>query len=254
MYDFGGNFLTASQVGGQIAAHALVGGVIAELQGGKFGHGFFSAGVTKGFGGAFLPGGEGLSTAQVARGTVVSAIIGGTASKISGGKFANGAQTAVFQYLYNQMNLDVGDPFNNFMRRVGELFGLSDPQTVVSGQLSVQRGNIETNLNGDVALKLKHADLNAGVANVEVGTTIDLTNQQVTHAVKVSRQFGNDQANISAGLELNTQLDASVVGDVNFRDTTYSAQVTFHSQAAFMNIYKAKSAFERAFIELNTNQ
>lgn len=100
--NFGGNMLTGGQVAEQISAHALVGGITAELQGGKFGHGFFSAGVTKGLGGAFLPGGDNLSTGEIVKGTVVSAIIGGTASKISGGKFANGAQTGAFQFLFNQ--------------------------------------------------------------------------------------------------------------------------------------------------------
>ncbi len=59
--------------------------------------------MTKGLGGAFLPGGSDLSTGQVVGGTVVSAIIGGTASVISGGKFANGARTASFQFLFNQL-------------------------------------------------------------------------------------------------------------------------------------------------------
>ncbi|WP_462165002.1 RHS repeat domain-containing protein [Pseudoalteromonas xiamenensis] len=99
---FGGNMLTGTQVAQQIAAHALVGGISAELNGGKFGHGFFSAGVTKGLGGAYLPGGSDLSLSEVAYGTVVSAVIGGTASAITGGKFANGANTAAMQYLFNQ--------------------------------------------------------------------------------------------------------------------------------------------------------
>lgn len=99
---FGGNALTSGQIAGQIASHAAVGGVIAVASGGKFGHGFFSAGVTKGIGAAFLPGGDKLTTGEIAKGTMVSAVIGGTASKISGGKFANGAQTGAFQYLFNQ--------------------------------------------------------------------------------------------------------------------------------------------------------
>jgi RHS repeat-associated protein len=99
---FGGNFLTSGQIAGQIASHAAVGGVASTLNGGKFGHGFFSAGVTKGIGGAFLPSGDQLSSGQIAKGTLVSAVTGGTASKISGGKFANGAQTGAFQYLFNQ--------------------------------------------------------------------------------------------------------------------------------------------------------
>lgn len=40
-----------------IAAHSVAGGVIADLQGDKFGHGFFSAGVTK-FAGGALPSGD----------------------------------------------------------------------------------------------------------------------------------------------------------------------------------------------------
>ena len=101
---FGGNELTAGQVAGQITAHAMVGGVTASLQGGKFGHGFFSAGVTKGFGGALLPGGAEInSTAELAQNTVISAMIGGTASVVAGGKFANGARTAAMQYLMNQV-------------------------------------------------------------------------------------------------------------------------------------------------------
>ncbi|NRB25684.1 RHS repeat-associated core domain-containing protein [Shewanella sp.] len=100
--EFGGNMLTAGQAASQIGAHALVGGLSSTLQGGKFGHGFFSAGVTKGAGGIFLPGGSGLKASEVLKGTVASAIIGGTASAISGGKFANGARMGAMQYLLNQ--------------------------------------------------------------------------------------------------------------------------------------------------------
>ena len=99
---FGGNMMTSGQIAGQITAHAMVGGVAASLQGGKFGHGFFSAGVGKGLGGRFLPGGSELTAGEVVYGTVVSAMIGGTASVVAGGKFANGAQTAAMQYLVNQ--------------------------------------------------------------------------------------------------------------------------------------------------------
>jgi RHS repeat-associated protein len=102
-YNFGGNMLTSGQIAGQIASHALVGGVISVVNGGKFGHGFFSAGGTKGLGGALLPGGENLTNGEIAEGTIISALIGGTASIISGGKFANGARTASFQYLFNQV-------------------------------------------------------------------------------------------------------------------------------------------------------
>ena len=36
-------------------------------------------------------------------GTVANAVVGGTVSELSGGKFGNGAQTGAFQYLFNQV-------------------------------------------------------------------------------------------------------------------------------------------------------
>jgi len=73
------------------------------LQGGKFGHGFLSAGVTEALspaiGAASSVGGAG----GVVAGTVASAVVGGTVSELSGGKFGNGAQTGAFQFLFNQV-------------------------------------------------------------------------------------------------------------------------------------------------------
>jgi hypothetical protein len=41
-------------------------------------------------------------TARV-QGTIISAVVGGTASVLGGGKFANGAQTGAFSYLFNEL-------------------------------------------------------------------------------------------------------------------------------------------------------
>ncbi len=82
-------------------SQALVGGIGSSLSGGKFGHGFFSAGFTK-----FAMGNAGFdysnqSTDAVAGRVAIAAMVGGTASVISGGKFANGAQTAAMAQLFN---------------------------------------------------------------------------------------------------------------------------------------------------------
>lgn len=103
LYNFGGNALTAGQIAAQVTMHATVGGVMSVLQGGKFGHGFVSAGVTKGFTNVQLAAddiGEGF-------GAVVAGLIGGTVSEATGGKFANGFQTSVFQYLFNAASAKV---------------------------------------------------------------------------------------------------------------------------------------------------
>jgi hypothetical protein len=83
---------------GKIAAHGVGGGIMAELQGGKFGHGFVSAGVTEALSPELMARNHG-AFEQVA----VAAVVGGTASALSGGKFANGAVTAAFQMAFNHL-------------------------------------------------------------------------------------------------------------------------------------------------------
>jgi RHS repeat-associated protein len=98
LHSFGGNLLTAGQIAGQVTAHAVVGGIVSSIGGGKFGHGFFSAGVTKGLGTPIM---DAHFSQNIVGGTIASMVIGGTASVVAGDKFANGARTAAYQALYN---------------------------------------------------------------------------------------------------------------------------------------------------------
>lgn len=81
-----------------VGAHATAGGILADLQGGNFGHGFFSAGFMKGVG-------MGVHTSDIHEvgQTLIMAIVGGTVSRITGGKFANGAMTTAIQFVVNQL-------------------------------------------------------------------------------------------------------------------------------------------------------
>lgn len=81
----------------KIVAHGVTGGVLSDVQGGKFAHGFASAGFSEAAG----PLTESMPT-QMGRG-VVHALIGGTASKLSGGKFSNGAVTAAMSFAFNTL-------------------------------------------------------------------------------------------------------------------------------------------------------
>ncbi|MCX2783662.1 PQQ-binding-like beta-propeller repeat protein [Microbulbifer thermotolerans] len=113
--------LTTEQVMAKWAAHALVGGVMSVLQGGKFGHGFVSAGLTQALsGGISKIGGSPQSSGYFSAGNralriFAAAIVGGTASKISGGKFANGAVTGAFSRALN-------DEVHSFARKVDGFF------------------------------------------------------------------------------------------------------------------------------------
>ena len=122
--------LTGGQFAAQVAAHSAAGGTLNVLQGGKFGHGFVSAGVTK----ALTPAVDAASSGNIVAGAVGSALIGGTASELSGGKFSNGAATAAFQFLFNEIATElqknatrvqetiyseIGGSFRDFTLRLG---------------------------------------------------------------------------------------------------------------------------------------
>ena len=91
--------------------HGITQGGFAEIQGGDFASSFYSAFAGSVAGSAMwtakgqdyfgLPGSE----QQIAQRTVVAAIVGGTTSELSGGKFANGAVTAAIVHLFNQEDI-----------------------------------------------------------------------------------------------------------------------------------------------------
>ena len=99
---FGGISAAAFSAIGQHfpAVTGLAGGILAELQGGQFGHGFLAAGLSKAVMGRFSY--KDVSTPAVLGRTAIAATVGGTISRITGGKFANGALTSAMAQLFNQ--------------------------------------------------------------------------------------------------------------------------------------------------------
>lgn len=83
-----------------ILGNAVVGGVMSDLQGGKFGHGFWAAGFSAA-GKAWNIEVWGISDSKQIHRVVTAAVLGGTGSVISGGKFANGAATGAFSQAFN---------------------------------------------------------------------------------------------------------------------------------------------------------
>jgi hypothetical protein len=101
----GGDFGSSGYLA-KVAAHGTVGGVMSVLQGGKFGHGFAAAGLTQAFSRAIDSIGGAASSAwsnaaNKIRRVVAAAVVGRTASAISGGKFSNGAVTGAFSRAFN---------------------------------------------------------------------------------------------------------------------------------------------------------
>lgn len=113
--------LTGKQVVGRIATHASVGGVMSKLQGGKFGHGFVSAGITASS--SFVT--DKFAWGQTRHGKILAATaVGGTVSKATGGKFSNGAMTGAFQAIFNDVAGKYYKDQYSWVNRLGNsLFG-----------------------------------------------------------------------------------------------------------------------------------
>ena len=78
-------------------AHCTSQGALTAAQGGKFQHGFFA--------GAFSAGSEKFTSKNNSKAgkVLASSVVGGTASVLGGGKFANGAVTGAYVMLFNYM-------------------------------------------------------------------------------------------------------------------------------------------------------
>ncbi|MEM7172319.1 MAG: RHS repeat-associated core domain-containing protein, partial [Pseudomonadota bacterium] len=99
----------------RVVAHGLVGGTRSELQGGKFLSGFVAGAAGKAATPFINTAANTDTVGGMAFGAAAAATVGGTASVIGGGKFANGAQTAGFGYLFNnglskRLNTSAGKP------------------------------------------------------------------------------------------------------------------------------------------------
>ncbi|VVM27742.1 hypothetical protein BSPWISOXPB_3244 [uncultured Gammaproteobacteria bacterium] len=91
-----------------LAAHGLAGGIVQDRMGGSFGAGFLSGSL-----GSYLgSSGHSKNMFEMIGNTARDAVVGGTISVIGGGKFANGAQTGAFRYLFND-DMHYGRTFSN---------------------------------------------------------------------------------------------------------------------------------------------
>lgn len=103
--------LMSSQGMKKVFLHGLTGGASSVVNGGKFGPRFMSAGFTQAvtLGGGF----QALGLKEGAQGwdgraqnAIAAGIVGGTASVIGGGKFANGAMTGAMSRMFNDLAHD----------------------------------------------------------------------------------------------------------------------------------------------------
>jgi hypothetical protein len=94
----------------KVLAHGLAGGLLSAAMGGRFKDGFLGSATSSSFSVAGVTGLSGkirpgdLGVGAIAERVAASAAIGGTASRLGGGRFANGAVSASFGTLFNDLH------------------------------------------------------------------------------------------------------------------------------------------------------
>lgn len=140
----------------KVGAHALEGGVMSSLQGGRFGHGFVSAGLSAVINPAIAE-----HVHNVVAGGIASTISGGTISAVTGGKFANGAITSAFEYSFNDLIHRLSSSQSTYLNAAEA--ALSDPRaTAVLSTLASAEGGEYDSWNGGATLDdlSKHPSIN----------------------------------------------------------------------------------------------
>jgi RHS repeat-associated protein len=94
-----GNIVDPGAFAEAVALHAVAGCVSAAASDQKCGPGALSAAFSK----AMTPVTGPLGRSDPIAGALASAIVGGTAAELGGGKFANGAVTGAFGYIFNRL-------------------------------------------------------------------------------------------------------------------------------------------------------
>ena len=163
-------------IAAEVLAYGAIGGIANVLQGGRFGHGFVSAGLSAPLGGGLAKAlGGGPTAAFMSR-----VVVGGTISKATGGKFANGAATAAFAAIVSSVAEAAND---NSYTDGAEV----EPSTTSGSE------NMEESLSVDGDSKILLAS-KGGKQNISVGEFNRHSNPtDVEKAMKDAKQSGNQK-------------------------------------------------------------
>ncbi len=238
--DFFGSGLSQGAFFGKVAAHGFVGGVQSVLQGGKFGHGFASAGFTQAFAGQI----NGLKT-KFAR-ISAAALVGGTASAISGGKFVNGAVTGAFSRAFNEEAHADED---------GSIKAYEEGKRAKLKSQLTRSLEAKINANGELKAALQVTDdfklkYNSATGEFSGDITIGKIKYSAAFSAdgfeKIAGSF--DKATISIsdftdlGFTASLAIDPYSIGNFDFLPRIkVSAEIDFKNTPAYKNTFKLKN-------------
>jgi len=155
-----------------IAGHAVVGCVSSVAGGGKCGTGALSAGFGELFTPVIAGAAKGFGKFDVVAGTIAASVVGGTASVLGGGKFANGAVTAAFGYLFNYVE-DANKKGAHYQFGTADYVGGAEPiLDSISAYIRKSYGDVsDWELSCDISSDLKYfgKSIGTGVYFFSVG-------------------------------------------------------------------------------------
>jgi len=212
---FFGTDLKAGAFFGKVGAHGVVGGVTAELQGGKFGHGFLSAGVTQAFSGKIGQLGGGSPRFSPAR-IAASAAVGGTVSSLTGGKFANGAVTAAFSRAFNDEATHLSEEQESSLvvrATIRKLLVAEYDGTTVRGALKIGRDfNVRIKPDGSAVISQGRTRIVFDDAQKIIGSGLKVG------SLTVSATVASDNTIKFSGT-LSTPAQLKIFGNISFKYT-----------------------------------
>ncbi|KZN53727.1 hypothetical protein N474_19340 [Pseudoalteromonas luteoviolacea CPMOR-2] len=228
----------------QIAAHAVTGGILSHLQGGKFGHGFINAGFMKGVGK--------FTAAKVDSqfgATAVQAIAGGTVSRLTGGKFANGAVTSAIQFIVNEYSQNIMVTMSRNFERAFKFFK-AKPVAKAGYKLSTDipktNQTISANQSGEIELTSELIEVNAKVISVNVEHVENLTTNASKSVINVQRTLGKEDLHVALKGSADTDAELSLALVGRYENVTVEGSATVMPMNAIDNTVNFIKTFNKA--------
>ena len=187
-----------------LAAHGLAGGIVQDRMGGSFGAGFLAGSVGSYFGSS----GKSGNTNEMIVNTAREAVIGGTISVVGGGKFANGAQTGAFRYLFNESmrhGQKQGIPISEYERRLAKKGTPASRMIFWHSRYSSGDPFAETALDvvANIGFRGKSANILSPINNEQLGI-----NLMVDYVDWVDKDYADTSQSNWGGVLSNDQIDS----------------------------------------------
>ena len=210
--------------GGFLASGAF-GGAMTYAMGGKFGHGFISAGL-----GSLIP-----TTKNFMADLAIRSVVGGTVSEITGGKFANGAATAAFSYAMRWAAQKYGPGGGVKSKRGGNgsSENLSSKQEEALNLLRAEAENLLNDIaqkrdaayaSGDIALGMELSDAWFSLVNAKV--TFSNGNYLIETTTKLMpSKFGYSVTSVNFDVNAGNVLDMYENGSIAIKSKGYFVDI-----------------------------